>query len=145
VAQVRLKPDTTDESQLRLKPDTTPAAAAQVRLEPATTGKEKAEMAATIDALFAPLVVAETEGRVWMYENDELTPVRVTLGVSDGQHTELVAGDLRPGVPLATNVTLAGSTTTAASAPAPAGGLFMPGSGAFPGANRGAANRGGGR
>jgi HlyD family secretion protein len=142
-AQVRLKPDTTDEGQVRLTPDTT--GEGQVRLGPDTAGKGKAEKATTIDALFAPLVVAETEGRVWMYENNELTPVRVTLGVSDGQHTELVVGDLRPGVPLATNVTLAGSATTARSAPAPAGGLFMPGSGALPGANRGAANRGGGR
>ena len=116
-----------------------------VRPTPATATERKPERATTIDALFAPLVVAETEGRVWMYENSELTPVRVTLGVSDGQHTELVAGDLRPGAPLATNVTLAGSATTARSAPAPAGGLFMPGSGAFPGANRGTANRGGGR
>jgi HlyD family secretion protein len=148
-SEVRVKPDATDDRQVRLKPDTTPAVAAEVRLKPDTTsdatGKGKAEKAMTIDALFAPLVVAETEGRVWMYENNELTSVRVTLGVSDGQHTELVAGDLRPGVPLATNVTLAGSATTAQSAPAPVGGLFMPGSGAFPGANRGAANRGGGR
>ena len=43
--------------------------------------------ATTIDALFAPLVVTETEGRVWILDGDQLRPVDVRLGVTDGTAT----------------------------------------------------------
>ncbi len=46
--------------------------------------------ATTIDALFAPLAVTETEGRVWILDGDQLRPVDVRLGVTDGTATELV-------------------------------------------------------
>jgi HlyD family secretion protein len=130
-------------TQLPLKTDTTNGSG-----EKGDGGRSRgagSQKAATIDALFAPLPIVETEGQVWLYENNVLTPVRVTLGVSDGQNTELLAGDLRQGMALATNVTSGGAATTSPSTAAPVGGLFMPGAGAFPGANRGAVNRGGGR
>ena len=57
--------------------------------------------ASTIDALFAPLEVEETPGRLWVMDGDRLTPVEVRLGVTDGTATELVgaAGPRRPARP----------------------------------------------
>ena len=57
--------------------------------------------ASTIDALFAPLEVEETAGRLWVMDGDRLTPVEVRLGVTDGTATELVgaAGPRRPARP----------------------------------------------
>ena len=46
--------------------------------------------ASTIDALFAPIEVVETNGQVWLLSNDVLTPISVTLGASDGTSSELV-------------------------------------------------------
>ena len=46
--------------------------------------------ATTIDALFAPLEVTETEGRVWVVDGERLRPVEVRLGVTDGTATELL-------------------------------------------------------
>ena len=46
--------------------------------------------ATTIDALFAPLEIAETDGRVWMLDGEQLRPVEVRLGVTDGTATELL-------------------------------------------------------
>ena len=46
--------------------------------------------ARTIDALFSPLEVAETAGRVWIMDGDQLSPVEVRLGVTDGTATELL-------------------------------------------------------
>ena len=59
--------------------------------------------ARTIDALFAPLEVAETAGRVWVMEGDRLSPVEVRLGVTDGTATELLgaAGSRPPARPAA--------------------------------------------
>lgn len=57
--------------------------------------------ASTIDALFAPLEVEETAGRLWVMDGDRLTPVEVRLGVTDGTATELVgaAGPRPPARP----------------------------------------------
>lgn len=53
--------------------------------------------ARTIDALFAPLEVAETTGRVWVMDGGRLSPVEVRLGVTDGTATELLgAAGRRP-------------------------------------------------
>ena len=46
--------------------------------------------ATTIDALFAPLAVTETAGRIWVLDGDQLRPVEVRLGVTDGTATELL-------------------------------------------------------
>ena len=113
-----------DKEQIRLKPDTT---------------KERDPKATTVDALFGPLEVVETEGRVWVYADNRLKPLRVRLGVSDGQTTELIEGDLQPDMALVTNVTTGAETTTAAASPA---GLFMPGGGGQGG--QGGGNRQGG-
>jgi HlyD family secretion protein len=97
--------------------------------------KADASGATTVDALFGALDIQETEGIVWTYANDELQPVRVRLGVTDGQVTELLDGGLEPGTPLVTTVAT-GQTATPVRPTTPAGGLFMPGP-AGPGNRRG--------
>jgi HlyD family secretion protein len=79
-----------------------PGAARQRPGAPAAT----APVAQTIDALFGPLPTTETSGRVWRFVDGRLVPVRVRLGVSDGTHTELIAGELADGTPLVTGVLL---------------------------------------
>ncbi len=44
----------------------------------------------TIDALFAPLEVTETNGRVWVMQGGRLSSVNVRLGVTDGTASELL-------------------------------------------------------
>ena len=46
--------------------------------------------ATTIDALFAPIEVNESTGRVWVMQGDQLQAVDVRLGVTDGTATELL-------------------------------------------------------
>jgi HlyD family secretion protein len=126
----------------------------------------KASQPATIDALFGPLPTVESAGRVWIRVDNELRSVRVRLGISDGQSTELIAEDgrerrgeagagaaddhggrIEEGTELVTNV--ATSTTSARPAtsalppflgpqPGGRGGGFGGGGGGFGG------NRGGG-
>jgi hypothetical protein len=60
--------------------------------------------ATTIDALFGPLPVTESSGRVWLYvNNSELKPVNVRLGISDSTYTELIRGDLEEGQQVVVN------------------------------------------
>ena len=47
--------------------------------------------AATIDALFAPLQSPRRPGRVWVWNNGQLSSVDITLGVSDGLVSELLS------------------------------------------------------
>jgi HlyD family secretion protein len=68
--------------------------------------------ATTIDALFAPLPRTETVGRAFTYVDKQLKPVRLRLGISDGQSTELIDGDLKEGDSVVTNVVLPGQTST---------------------------------
>jgi hypothetical protein len=84
--------------------------------------------AGTIDALFAPLPPVESQGRVWVYMDNQIKQVRLRLGVTDGQNTEVLSGELQPGMELVTNVVLPGATS------APGGGQqsgnpLMPGGG----------------
>jgi HlyD family secretion protein len=118
---------------------------------PRSTVREQAPPArgeaTTIDALFGPLPVVESRGRVWLYVDGRLAPVPVRLGITDGQATELLEGDLEEGQELVTNVT----TGTASARPTPGGPGFPPFMGGpgrvvFDGRNRGGGNnRGGGR
>jgi HlyD family secretion protein len=87
--------------------------------------------ATTFDALFGPLPPVETIGRVWVHADGQLRPLRLRLGISDGQASELLEGDLQPGTQLVTSVTTGGEARPAAAQ----GGLppFMgqPGRGGF--------------
>jgi hypothetical protein len=102
---------------------------------PASTNATPAP--ATFDALFAPLPVVESAGRVWIYVNGTLVPRRVRTGVSDGQNSELLEGDLEEGSEVVTNV-LTGSETRPA---APTGAFPGLGRGGFQGGNRGGGGR----
>ena len=46
--------------------------------------------ASTIDALFAPIEVTETTGRVWVLNGGRLASLDVRLGVTDGTASELL-------------------------------------------------------
>jgi hypothetical protein len=100
------------------------------------------QSATTIDALFGPLPAVESTGRVWLYENNRLVPVRVRLGITDGQATELLGDGLEPGTQLVTNVTTGQEARPTAGGPA----VFPPFMGGRPGQggsnNRGAGGRG---
>jgi hypothetical protein len=95
--------------------------------------------ATTIDALFGPLPPSDSQGRVWRFIGNQLKPVRVRLGITDGQATELIEGDLQDGAEVVTNATVGTQSTR----PAPAGGIPTFLGGRPPGAGGG--NRGGGR
>lgn len=88
--------------------------------ETAASGAERPE-ATTIDALFGPLPRVESIGRVWLYVDNELRPVRVRLGITDGQTTELLDGPLNVESDLVTNVTTGGDAR-----PTPTGGANFP-------------------
>jgi HlyD family secretion protein len=103
--------------------------------------------ATTIDALFGPLPEVQTAGRAWLHADNQLKPVRLRLGVSDGQNTELIDGDLQQGTAVVTNVNTGTETTRPAlqsfppfAQPTGRGGF---GGGGFGGGGFGG-NRGGG-
>jgi HlyD family secretion protein len=109
--------------------------------------------ATTIDALFGPLPPTESFGQVWLHENGKLNRVRLRLGISDGQQTELTQvldnnAKIDEGTEVVTAVTTAAQRTAATAG----GGNAFPGlggqqrggfQGGFPGGggggNRGAA------
>lgn len=62
--------------------------------------------AQTIDSLFGPLPRPESSGRVWLWVNNQLKPVRVRLGVADSSYTELISGDLPEGAEVVTGIIL---------------------------------------
>jgi HlyD family secretion protein len=69
----------------------------------------------TIDSLFKPLPLQQSQGRVWLFVDRQLKPVTVRLGITDGTFTELVSGDLEEGEDVVTGITGLGSTRTAAA------------------------------
>ena len=76
--------------------------------------------ATTIDALFGPLPPTESTGRAWLYVNGQLKSVRLRLGITDGQLSELLEGTVEPGAEFVTNI------TTGEAVRATAGGFGMP-------------------
>ena len=95
----------------------------------------------TIDALFAPLARTITRGVAWIFTNNQLQRVPLRLGITDGQNTELVEGDIKEGAAVVTNVVIAGQSTRPATTAFP--GFGQPGRGGFPGGGPGGG--GGGR
>jgi HlyD family secretion protein len=94
--------------------------------------------AATIDALFAPLPPVESRGRVWLYINHELKPVNLRLGITDGTNTEILSGELQPGIEVVTGVLTGTTRQTQGGAGTgnpllPQGGRGRDGFGGFPG------------
>ena len=72
----------------------------------------------TIDELFAPIPKADARATVWTWDpaTKEFTSIAVRVGVTDGSMTELLSGDVKPGVELVTSVII----------PMPAGGRGGP-------------------
>ena len=63
--------------------------------------------ATTFDALFGPLAPTQTFGQVWLNVDGKLQRVRLRLGISDGQQTELLQaldGTVQEGTEVVTNV-----------------------------------------
>jgi HlyD family secretion protein len=66
--------------------------------------------AAKIDDLFEPVPKKTFASRVWIYDpaaadpSARLRPVDVQTGLTDGEYSELIGGDLRPGVQVVTGV-----------------------------------------
>jgi HlyD family secretion protein len=95
--------------------------------------------ATTFDALFGPLTQTETFGQVWLNKDNKLQRVRLRLGISDGQQTELIQamdGELQEGTEVVTSVITGAVRQTAT----PQGGAGFPGLGGrqgFPGGRRG--------
>jgi HlyD family secretion protein len=89
--------------------------------------------AQTIDALFAPLTTTESRGRIWLFMNQQLKPVNMRLGISDGTNTEVLSGELQENMEVVTNVTGAGSTTRTLPGQGGSGNPLLPGRGFGPG------------
>jgi hypothetical protein len=109
----RLKDRGSDVSPFESAMKKAPAPSAKVAKGP--TGE-------TIDALFAPLPVIETRGRVWLYTSNketaskELKVVNLRLGITDGTVTELLGGDLQPGTEVVTGISTGNARATAGAA-----------------------------
>ncbi len=101
--------------------------------------------ATTFDALFAPLVATESFGQVWLNAGGKLQRVRLRLGITDGQQTELIQafdGEISEGTEVVTSVL----TGAVRQTPTPQGGNAFPGlGGGRQGFGGGGGNRGGGR
>ena len=74
---------------------------------------------ATIDALFAPLPVVESRGRAWLFIDNQLKPVTLRLGISDGTYTELISDELQDNTEVVTGVT--GLSTSTRGTPTQSG------------------------
>ncbi|MBI4476379.1 MAG: efflux RND transporter periplasmic adaptor subunit [Acidobacteria bacterium] len=102
----------------------------EARSDPAAQATPlRKEGATTIDSLFGPLPAVETSGRVWIYVNNQLQPVRLRLGIADTTHTEVISGDVKEGMPLVTSVSTGAETATSGSGRSP----LMPQRGFGPG------------
>ena len=104
--------------------------------------------ASKIDELWAPIRKTDTPGSVWTWNEatKELKEYKIRLGVTDGNFTELVSGDLKVGDQLVTSVILPLSmrATTPGANPLLGGQQRgMPGMGG-PGGMGGGGNPGGG-
>jgi hypothetical protein len=96
--------------------------------------------AQTIDQLFGPLPVTETQGRAWVYANGQIKSLRLRLGITDGTYTELLSGEIQPGQELVTAIITPAMAAATRSPLMPQGG--MPGMG---GGQRGGMPSGGSR
>ena len=115
---------------------------AQPARRTAAAAPPPARGATTFDALFPPLTSTESFGQVWLHLGGKLQRVRLRLGITDGQQTELIQaldGDVQEGTEVVTSVTLGAVRQTAT----PAGGNAFPGLGG--GRQGGGGGFGGGR
>ena len=98
--------------------------------------------AQTIDQLFGPLPVTESQGRAWVYANGQIKSIRLRLGITDGTYTELLSGEIQAGQELVTAIVTPAMAAAARSPLMPQGG--MPGMGGQRGGPGGGPGGGGG-
>jgi HlyD family secretion protein len=67
--------------------------------------------------------VIESRGRAWVYIDKEMKPVNLRLGITDGTNTELISGELQPGMEVVTGVVM---SARAAAATAGTGNPLLP-------------------
>ncbi|MEZ5318497.1 MAG: efflux RND transporter periplasmic adaptor subunit [Vicinamibacterales bacterium] len=102
-----------------------------------------------IDDLYAVLQKQIRPGQVWTWneETKELKAINVRLGIDDGTFSELVSGEVTPGMQILTGIILPASRTSTTSPNN--NNLFNPnqrgGPGGFGGGGRGGGGGGGGR
>ena len=134
-----MSPEEQQQFLARMKERGGDTSAFEAAMQPAKKGRPAAAPAAqaqTIDALFAPLPVVESRGRAWLYIDNQLKPVMVRLGISDGTHTELISDDLPEDTQVVTGVT--GLTSTRGTpTQGGSGNPLMPGRGGPGGGGRG--------
>ncbi len=118
-----------------------PAAGTTPRQPASTTGN-----ALTIDALFGPLPPRVSQGRVYIWDPiaKKLKSVRLRLGVTDGQYTELLEGEIPTNAELVTAVTL-GTESANRNPSQSANPLMQQQRGGMPGGMGGGGRGGGGR
>jgi HlyD family secretion protein len=95
----------------------------------------------TIDSLFAPIQIPEVNGRVWIYVDKQLKPVRVKTALTDGTFAEVVEGDVKEGQEVVVNMVTGLEQRTSTGTPT-TNPLMGPQRGGPGGGNRGG---GGGR
>jgi hypothetical protein len=62
--------------------------------------------ATTIDSLFAPIQTPERPGMAWLFQNNQLKPLRLRLGVSDSTYTEVINdAEVPPNTEVVVNMT----------------------------------------
>jgi HlyD family secretion protein len=87
---------------------------AQGQTRPAASGRPpESEEPDTIDALFGPVESPDTPGRVWVYDGTQLRPVAVRAGITNGQVSEVLTGELEAGMELVVNVASSGQQVRA--------------------------------
>lgn len=77
------------------------------------TGALTARGAQTIDSLFGALPPRISFGRAWVFTpgTKELKSLRLRLGITDGQFTEILDGELKEGQELVTGILIGGEST----------------------------------
>jgi HlyD family secretion protein len=110
---LRFRPTSAAYAALGARPPTDEPARAIDRVgdrvvDPEARREGPEEDATTVDALFAPLPKADARATVWAWDepNRRFVSIPVRVGVTDGQMTELLSGDVQIGDELVTAVIL---------------------------------------
>ncbi|MFZ2397709.1 MAG: efflux RND transporter periplasmic adaptor subunit [Smithella sp.] len=108
-AQLKLKPGMTANVSITIEthPDVLRIPNAALRFKPAEV-KRKSERTQDKQAMKGT--------KVWILENDKPKPVKVTIGLSDGNYTEISAGELKAGQEIITD-SLNNKKTSSSSRP----------------------------
>jgi len=134
-----MSPEEQQQFLARMKERGGDTSAFEAAMQPAKKGRPAAAPAAqaqTIDALFAPLPVVESRGRAWLHVDNQLKPVMLRLGISDGTYTEVISEEMQENSEVVTGVT--GLTSTRGTpTQGGSGNPLMPGRGGPGGGGRG--------